>query len=87
MLPAYLNPAPRLLSLNSAAKMVIAQRGDIDLHAAVAGKGHRPGHQQTAVGTTLVPGQYLRAATAPAASQSFQLRDVARARPRGHRQS
>ncbi len=53
---AYLNHAAQLL-VEQCSQMVIAQRGDIDLHAAVAGKGHLgQRHQQTAVGT-VVPGQ------------------------------
>ena len=66
-------------SCNALLARTLAERGDINVDAAVAGKGHLgQGDQQTAVGT-VVPGQQLifshqRLHCVP---EAFQLRDIA----------
>ena len=58
---------------------VVAQRGDIRLHTAVAGKGHfRQGDQQAAVGAVVVGQQFtLRHQGLHRIPEAFQLRDIA----------
>ena len=59
--------------------MVVAQRGDIRFHAAVAGKGHfRQRDKQTAVGAVVVGQQFtLRHQGLHRIPEAFQLRDIA----------
>ena len=75
---ADLNHRPQLF-VEQRGQMVVAQRGDIRFHAAVAGKGHfRQGHQQTAVGAVVVGQQFtLRHQGLHRIPEAFQLRDIA----------
>ena len=75
---ADLNHRPQLF-VEQRGQMVVAQRGDIRFHAAVAGKGHfRQRDQQTAVGAVVVGQQFtLRHQGLHRIPEAFQLRDIA----------
>ena len=75
---ADLNHRPQLF-VEQRGQMVVAQRGDIRFHAAVAGKGHfRQRDKQTAVGAVVVGQQFtLRHQGLHRIPEAFQLRDIA----------